>query len=57
MRTVVIGLGTQRAGTTFLSKLLDSHQHCCSPLIKELHIWSSNKIKFFFEVFKYYIKL
>lgn len=47
MKTVIIGLGTQRSGSTFFSKMIDSYIHCHPPLIKELHIFNAIELNLF----------
>ena len=47
MKTVVVGLGTQRSGTTLLSYLLGNHKSSVSPFAKEMNIWSPIENKLF----------
>ena len=53
MRKVIIGLGTQRAGTTFLANLLNQISSCKPPAIKELNIWSPLRVKYLFDYYKF----
>lgn len=38
-KTFVVGLGAQKAGTTWLAQYLRAHSQCFIPLLKELHFF------------------
>lgn len=55
-KTFILGVGSQRCGTTFLKNLLDTSSYCSKPILKEHHVFDHvlEKIKkkrkeFFFE--------
>ena len=45
MKKFVLGLGAQRAGTTFLHHTLSQLKNSVAPLIKEMHIWDALEIE------------
>lgn len=53
MKKVIVGLGTQRSGTTFLANILNGIKLCKPPAIKELNIWSPLKVKHLFDDLKF----
>lgn len=40
-RTIVFGLGAQKAGTSWLHRMLQRHRDVHLPLVKELHYWTA----------------
>ena len=45
MKKFVLGLGAQRAGTTFLHHTLSKLKNSVAPLVKEMHIWDALEIE------------
>ena len=46
-KKIFISAGTQRSGSTFLSKIFNSLDCCNPPIIKEMHIWNAVENKLF----------